>query len=359
MICEICGYSNNEASKFCVKCGAKLLLNTSVNNKTNNRKLAYVVSENEILDEVLLNNTINKNMTELVSYTCTNVMNKKCFKYDVNNVISIKEFLSKQIKKREFITLLINLVNSFISVQALGIKLNNVFMNLNQIFINPINMNIKLLCIPISNRNQENSIKGTIHDVIVSCEFDYNENCKYIKDIMEFVEADKSDDVNQLMALLIKYDEEIIKEKEIKSKVNNNISLDKNRFSTTKETENSGTTILEDPDELDGTTVLVDEDYCYPYLVRKNTDEKIIIDKSVFRIGKDSMYADYVVKDNTAVSRKHAEIMVQNGVCYIVDLGSTNHTFINGQRIKDKTEVEIPQNAIIKLANEEFFIYVN
>ena len=162
-----------------------------------------------------------------------------------------------------------------------------------------------------------------------------------------------------LMALLIKYDEEIIKEKEIKSKVNNNISLDKNRFSTTKETENSGTTILEDPDELDGTTVLVDEDYCYPYLVRKNTDEKIIIDKSVFRIGKDSMYADYVVKDNTAVSRKHAEIMVQNGVCYIVDLGSTNHTFINGQRIKDKTEVEIPQNAIIKLANEEFFIYDN
>lgn len=366
MICQKCGYENSDTSKFCVKCGMKLALNISSDSGNNSRKLAYVVAENEIIDETLLNTTVNKNTNELVSYICTNVMDKKCFKYDVNNVISIKEFLSKQIKKREFIKLLMNLINSFSNVQSLGIKLNNIFMNLSQVFVDISDMSIKLLCIPISNRKQENSIKGLIHQIIVFSEFDYNENCQYLKDIMEFIEADTSDDVGQLMGLISKYNNEINREMELKNKVNNNfpkVNLRTNSEISKKANLNNeeynGTIVLEQDDELDGTTVLVDENYNYAYLVRKNNDEKIVLDKNIFRIGKDSRNSDYVIKDNSAISRKHAEIVVQHGNYYIIDLCSTNHTFINGKRIKEQMEVEIPQNAIIKLADEEFCIYNN
>lgn len=347
MICQKCGYNNGSSSKFCIKCGFKLLLNNPSESIDNSRKLAYVVAENEVVNDRILDSTVNKNINGLVSYSCTDIMGKKCFKYDINNLISIKEFLSKQVQKKEMITLLMNLINTLITIQALDISSNNVFMNLNQVFINKNNLNIKLLCIPISNRKKENNIKELIHQIITFSEFDYNEDSQYVKDILEYIEVDKSDDVGQLMGILIKYDDEISKEIELKNEININNTKTYNE-----------TSILEN-EEFIGTTLLSDEMKICPYLIRKNNNEKISINKQRFRIGKDYRNSDYAVIDNSAVSRKHADIVERNGVYYIIDLNSTNHVFINGKRIKEEIEIEIPKNSIIKLGNEEFSIFNN
>lgn len=91
-----------------------------------------------------------------------------------------------------------------------------------------------------------------------------------------------------------------------------------------------------------------------PYLIRTKYNEKILIDKPVFKIGKEKSYVDYFVSDNTAISRSHANIIEKGSNYFIIDTNSTNHTFVNGSMIQSNMETPIKPGDKIKLANEEF-----
>ncbi len=96
-----------------------------------------------------------------------------------------------------------------------------------------------------------------------------------------------------------------------------------------------------------------------PYLIREKNKDNIHINKPRYRIGKEKSYVDYFIGDNTAISRSHADIIVRDDGCYIVDLNSTNHTFVNGTMIQSGAEVKIENGMIIRLANENFeFKYI-
>lgn len=91
-----------------------------------------------------------------------------------------------------------------------------------------------------------------------------------------------------------------------------------------------------------------------PYLIRVNTDERIMITKQNFKIGKASMGVDYSVKGNGAVSRVHAVITNKDGIYYIRDNKSTNHTFVNGKTLEDGENELLTQDCKIVLGDEEF-----
>lgn len=93
------------------------------------------------------------------------------------------------------------------------------------------------------------------------------------------------------------------------------------------------------------------------YLIRVKNGEKIILNKPVFRIGKERSYVDYFVCDNSAVSRAHANIISKDGEYFIVDTNSTNHTYINGGMIPSGMEIRLPHEAQLRLANEDFVFY--
>lgn len=90
------------------------------------------------------------------------------------------------------------------------------------------------------------------------------------------------------------------------------------------------------------------------HLVRAKTGEKIAINKPIFRIGKEKSYVDYFIGDNTAISRSHADIVMRSGSYYIIDLNSTNHTFVNETIIESGTENLIKAGDKIRLGNEVF-----
>lgn len=96
-----------------------------------------------------------------------------------------------------------------------------------------------------------------------------------------------------------------------------------------------------------------------PYLIRSSNDEKISVDKPVFRIGKEKYDNDYHVADNSAVSRRHACILSSNNRYYIEDLNSTNKTYVEGKAIPIEKQVEIFNGSKIRLANEDFIFYID
>jgi len=91
-----------------------------------------------------------------------------------------------------------------------------------------------------------------------------------------------------------------------------------------------------------------------PYLIRLKNNEKILLNKPVFRIGKEKSYVDYFIGDNTAISRSHANIVTREGEYMLIDTNSTNHTFVNGTMIPSNTATNISHGDKIRLANEEF-----
>lgn len=91
-----------------------------------------------------------------------------------------------------------------------------------------------------------------------------------------------------------------------------------------------------------------------PYLIRVNTDERIMITKQSFKIGKASMGVDYTVKGNGAVSRVHAIISNKDDVYYIKDNKSTNHTYVNGKVVDEGSEELLTHDSKIMLGDEEF-----
>lgn len=107
-----------------------------------------------------------------------------------------------------------------------------------------------------------------------------------------------------------------------------------------------------------GTTILNpsmrDLQMISPNLIRVKTNEKIIINKPVFRIGKEKSYVDYFVSDNTAVSRSHANIVTRDSKYYVMDTNSTNHTYVNGKMIQSNVEVELEHGDKLRFGNEDF-----
>lgn len=91
-----------------------------------------------------------------------------------------------------------------------------------------------------------------------------------------------------------------------------------------------------------------------PYLLRIKNGERIPITGSIFRLGKEEKFVDYVIHDNEAISRSHANIISRNGQYFLQDNNSTNHSFLNGQQCVSNVELPLQDKASIRLGNEEF-----
>ena len=89
-------------------------------------------------------------------------------------------------------------------------------------------------------------------------------------------------------------------------------------------------------------------------LIRKKNGQSIPLDKSLIRIGTERSFVDYWVSDNTAVSRSHADVISHEGVYYIRDNHSTNHTYVNGAQIPAGQEQMLKDGDQILLGNEPF-----
>ncbi len=75
-----------------------------------------------------------------------------------------------------------------------------------------------------------------------------------------------------------------------------------------------------------------------------------------FLIGKNSDRVQGVITGNNAISRVHCKVIWNTGQHYIVDMGSSNGTYVNGKRILPNEPEPIYNNTQIRIANEDFIV---
>lgn len=86
------------------------------------------------------------------------------------------------------------------------------------------------------------------------------------------------------------------------------------------------------------------------------TQFEINIDRDETIIGKKADLVDEVVPYNQMISRKHCKVMRNNGVYYIVDLGSVNGTYVNNVKLLPNQSHQMNKGDIIQLADSRFQI---
>ena len=76
-------------------------------------------------------------------------------------------------------------------------------------------------------------------------------------------------------------------------------------------------------------------------------------------MGKEKKSCDYTVTGNNAISRIHIDIISRDGKYYIVDLGTTNGTYIEGKTLPAEVETEVVPDVRITLADEDFVLFID
>ena len=80
------------------------------------------------------------------------------------------------------------------------------------------------------------------------------------------------------------------------------------------------------------------------------------IRENEFLIGKSSERVQGVITGNNAISRVHCKIVRKNGNYYVVDMGSSNGTYVNGKRIEPNIPEPILDKSQLRIANAEFIV---
>ncbi len=87
--------------------------------------------------------------------------------------------------------------------------------------------------------------------------------------------------------------------------------------------------------------------------LRRVSDNKLYPLSGNMTVGRRET-CDLLLDDETGVSRQHATIAIKEGNVFVTDLGSTNGTMVNGQIIKDETQLN-PSDKLVFDVQEYLF----
>lgn len=300
--------------------------------------------------------------------------------------------LNYVIRNNSSVRYFVDLINRMIFMidycKQLNQSTDNLELHRDYIFIGEYLNEMKFIYWPIKNPKPQNNICNLFRGIAMS--LDSTDSSIY-KQYVDFFDDIQYFDYNKFKNMVkdFKNMDEYINTKEIKEKPINNENTDNNGgrsldFSKVQEVNDDeiiahgskrlntqqDTTLLNAPNDNQattvlgvdqGTTVLGVQDFnqiSYPYLIRTLNNERIDINKPIFRIGKEKQYVDYFISSNPAISRSHCDIITKNNRYYVIDRNSTNHTYVNGTIVASENEVELFSGTKLKLANEEFIFYI-
>lgn len=111
--------------------------------------------------------------------------------------------------------------------------------------------------------------------------------------------------------------------------------------------------------ENDGQTMLLDKRTLSYGIILKSVNQEepltIIPDKFPFVIGKNTLKCDFII-NSSVVSRIHLKILQDAEGYFVIDMDSTNGTFLNGKKLQANIPEKVNIGDKIMLANVEFIV---
>ena len=328
--------------------------------------------------------------------------------------ISLYERLKKPISEYDFFFIVEQIVDVAQKLEKIGLSRNNLVLNLKYVFFNESTKELSFIYLPIATPHSSIGVLSFVEQVIYSAK-PVETDSKYLSNFSCFIKGLNKFDADKVESYICYINSDIVsvikkvdlKRSSLMSTAASNISVKMcietfDDEPTDLMPDDEKTDVFDDyePTDLfsnnaqmdlfvesqrnasivdDESTCLLDDEateffsdddktdlfdeiratsYKFPTLIRTLTEEVVRIDKPVFRIGKEENCVDYIVTNNIAISRSHADIISRGGKYFVFDLRSKNKSYINNRVLPAEHEVEIFNGDILKLANEEFLFQV-
>lgn len=328
--------------------------------------------------------------------------------------IKLEAYLKKGITKNDFFLVIAQILEAVKSIGRNSFNINNLILNMKYVFVNEMTHELHFVYQPIYSSAISSDLAPFLYDVAYSVTLALNEDYKCVNNFIAYLKGLQAVSVINIEKYLLDVYPQIYKQVKrqkygqseylgsFKNGKDIYYDMDKRRkptpladydsaslFSEKNDKDEATSLLMEDvkdtptslldddnneptsllvDDEDEATSLLIDDEatsllsegpqITYPYLIRKNSFDRMDINKPVFRIGKERSYVDYFVANNNAVSRIHADIITKNNSFFVKDENSTNGTYVNGNRLSPNEEVQVFDGDIITFANEEFEFHI-
>lgn len=333
------------------------------------------------------------------------------FQYNIAYKATLRKYLMQTMGKEEVLKLLGTIIEAYKLLKSTGVDEKYLYLNLDYIFVDFVTRDISFLCIPEDRKLEGNkNLREFLKELLMSIAYKEEEDIYYIAKLVVYISNNRSIEVENFEELVLSLkDAKIrqcqpqvtmtsgtaatpppvaapvptvartaftappmphsVREETIQGSQPKPIKLEAAKpapsgslIANREIGEHDETTVLMTPSGMlkepvkpkRGLFQRSTEKKPTPVLIRIKNQEKIMINKNVFRIGKSKTDADYTVEDNVAISRVHAIIHKRDGACYIKDNDSTNNTYVNGSILKGENEQLLIKGTKISLADEEF-----
>lgn len=283
--------------------------------------------------------------------------------------IPLCDYLRGTLTKYDVFYFMAQIVTATKKVRNNELFLNNVVFDSRYVYVNPATKEMQFVYTPIQSNHTCPDIIGFMQEILYSVRLTGKEGADIAR-FADFIRQQDTFECSKIEEFIMKEESEagsLIRRYNNQSGYLTDKRQDYYEHYDKKNEDDGATELLDD----EATQVLDDEatglldsgstepdTVHYAGLTRRVNDEYIEINKAVFRLGKGKGCVDYFVGNNNAVSRSHADIITRGAQYFIYDQNSTNHTYVNGEIIPVKIEVEIFDGDEIRLADEEFIFHI-
>ena len=229
--------------------------------------------------------------------------------------------------------------------------LRNVVWDIHYVFINETTKELQFIYLPLTNDKKEADVLRFMEQIIYASKTMEEADTEYISRYVYFLKSLTSYEAEKIEKYIFSEDRSVVNTIKRHNVGQSGFITDKPQHyyehygRGNADEEATGLLADEDTGLLNNydeeATGLLDtqcEQIHYASMYRLLTNETFLINKPVFRIGKEKSYSDYFVANNNMVSRSHADIIARGGRYFIVDLNSKNRTFVNGTPIPAQQE---------------------
>ena len=204
--------------------------------------------------------------------------------------------------------------------------------DLQYVMYEPQEKKVMFICIPVQGFESGRALRELLSDICSHCQLSDEEENRIVKEC--------ADIVNHGVNMSLFDMEQFLKMQQVQPQ----------RDSINKDYESYGNRVGGIYDPLKKHTCKTNGKKLY--LIRKVDGRRICVDFFPFVIGRAE--GDYRITENAAVSKTHADIIFHHGQYYVRDLGSRNHTYVDGIEVAPGIEKSLVSGCTLKLANEEF-----
>lgn len=316
------------------------MLNLVHEKQDNNSYIIYTLDSNEKIDLFSMGMLVNNKIDGIIPFALRKSENAKQLKFNITNKIILAKYFSGIVSDEKLVDILLNMTDAVVSVDDYMLDAGCFILDPNYIYINPSSFKVEMLYFPVINIQTGADFCKFIQGIIQNVKLQDGNNNMLGQELRKYLNNGSGFDIITFR--------DFLKEKQQQLKPDLAASVE----SAAKVLDNIEAGIQ----NSEANVVSGNEDVPFPYILRLRTNQKVAITKSIFKIGKSKNLVDYPVTDNSSISRCHADIINKNGILYIRDNNSTNHTFVNGERIEPNTDVKLVHGTKINLANEEFIM---